>query len=173
MIDYRAHLTALAACEKTLGTLPLSDPGLAAKRDEQLDQLKGERASAVLGALADHLLAHAASDGSELSLLTRAADLWRQGLDLYAVVGASRADIESALLDPAAPGAADKFNDGVAQFRQQAPIVQQAGEAIEALRADVMRLAHIPEHPRQADRDIPSGDGATSSWRGAPMPWYA
>jgi len=156
MIDYRAHLTSLTACESTLGTLALGDPGLAASREEQLEHVNKERGSAMLGALADHLLAHAASDGAELSLLGRAADLWKQGLDLYAAIGASRADIEAALADPGKPGAADKFNDGVKRFRDQVPSVQLAATAIEKLRTDIMHHAHIGEHPRQADRDLPA-----------------
>jgi hypothetical protein len=53
---------------------------------------------ALLGALVDHLFAHAVSDGSELAVLSRAADLWSRGVALYNDLGSVRS-LESC--DPA------------------------------------------------------------------------
>ena len=68
----------------------------------------------------------------------------------------SRSNIEAALLNPAQPDSADRFNKAIEDLRLLGLSLSTSGklDQIEALRQDVMKLRHIPEHPRQADRPL-------------------
>jgi hypothetical protein len=155
MIDYRSHIVALAGFESDLKSNVFAEPTVAKERDQQLKNVTQERGMAVLGSLIDHLLRHAASDGQELALLERAATLWKEGVALYASLGNSRFNIESALLDFANPSSAGQFNDAIENIRLLGLNASSKLDGIEALRQDVMKLAHIPEHPRQVNLKLP------------------
>lgn len=154
MIDYRAHLAALTALEDSLASQALPEPGLAARRDEDLAAVTAHPGAAALGALVDHLVAHAASDGWEIDLLGRAATLWGQGVDLYHAIGTCRHDIETALAAPDDPQSPATFNATVERFRQLALTVGTLWADADALRGDVVGLRHVPEHPRQQDLSL-------------------
>jgi hypothetical protein len=119
--------------------------------------MTAEPGAALLGAFTHHLLWHATSDGSELDLMQRAADLWSRGSTLLSQMGALRQDLENALQNPADPGSVDKFNAAAfnAQVFSNAAVAMQTD--INALRAAVMKFPHLPPHPRQ--RDL-----ATNAW---------
>jgi hypothetical protein len=158
MIDYRSHLVALTRFESYLRVAEeISEPAVAADRDHQLRDVEQERGLAALGSLIDHLLRHAASDGQELALLERAASLWKEGVALYTSLGDSRSNIESALLDPANPNSVGRFNDAIENIRLLALGLNTSSKVdeLDALRQDVMKLSHIPEHPRQVDLQLP------------------
>jgi hypothetical protein len=154
MIDYRSHIVALNRLKFDLGKALFSNPAVAADRDKQLAEVSQEPGMAALGSLIDHLLRHAASDGQELALLERAAGLWKEGVDLYASLGNSRSNIESALLDPTNPDSAGHFNNAIENIRLLGLKASGKLDAIDALRQDVMKLSHIPEHPRQANLQL-------------------
>jgi hypothetical protein len=112
---------------------------------------------AVLGALLDHLLRHAAFDGHEWELLEQAATLWKESVALYTTLGESGADIEAALAAPADPVSAGRFNHATEAIRLAGlglHTSDKLGE-LETLRRDVMKLAHIPAPPRQENLGLP------------------
>jgi hypothetical protein len=157
MVDYRTHLVALAGFESRLAAATFAEPSVAVDRDQQLDDVRRGPGVAVLGALLDHLLRHAASDGHELKLLQRAATLWKEGVALYTTLGESRADIEAALTAPADPVSVGRFNHATEAIRLAGlglHTSDKLGE-LETLRRDVMKLAHIPAHPRQENLGLP------------------
>lgn len=161
MIDFRAHLIALAGCEAFLGVEQFVDPGMIFERDRQLGDVADHRGVAMVGALIDHVIAHAASDGSELALLERAAEFWAKGTDIYTAIGDCRADIEAALIDPADPQSVASFNAALERFRKLAVEVNAVVEGIQSIRDDVAKFAHLTEHPRQTDQPLdawPWGD---------------
>ena len=100
LIDYHAHTLALEEASKTLAAATFTDAALVSARNQTQMDLSVAGGHALLGALMDHLLTHAVSDGSELALLDRAADLWTRGVALYNDLGSVRDRIESALGAP-------------------------------------------------------------------------
>lgn len=158
MIDYRTHAVAMEGFQSTLAGEVFVDPGAAAARDDLLAAVSTDRGLATLGSLIDHLLRHAASDGAELALLERGAVLWQSGLTLFSTLSSSRAGVENALLNPADPASAGAFNSATTNLRLQGLEAAARLDEVEAFRQDVMKLAHIPEHPRQRDRKVSDWD---------------
>jgi hypothetical protein len=158
MIDYRSHVVALDGLTAALETRAFPEAAVIAARDQQIKDVKKEPGWATLGCLMDHLLRHAASDGLELTLLEKAASLWSDGLTIHATLGDSRSRMETALLNPADPGSAEHFNRGCEDLRLLGLKVAHKLDALEALRQQVMKLAHLPEHPRQLDRPLKKWD---------------
>lgn len=154
MIDYRTHLASLSLQLADLAARPIADPVSAAQRDHQVDAVRNAMGPAQLGALVDHLFQHAASDGSELALLERAATLWEEGLQLNAAIGQIRGEVETALADPADPGAAAAFCAATKTLRALAEELQHKHLEIAELTNDVRAMKHMPEHPRAADLEI-------------------
>lgn len=153
MIDYFGHLAVLdeLRAQLQLGSYSNADEQKAQART--LDALARDGDLACLGALTDHLLAHAASDGSELAMLQTAAGLWRDGLDVYRDVSAARAALESALTRPGAPDALAKFQQANALLTG---LEQRATEVINAAMALPSQMSpprYLPRHPRQADQE--------------------
>lgn len=154
MIDYRANIAALEDFRQILATESISEPQIAKIRDDQLEDVDVAPDLAVLGAMIDHLIWHAASDGAELSLVERAAELWKLGLVLYQKMGEFRTGLESALSDPQNPGAVQTFNDAMQKIKEFQ--LALAGKEVEVaiLRDDIYAAAHPNSHPRQQDEPL-------------------
>lgn len=149
MLDY--HQNCVALSEFTAALSGVADPALAAARDQAVAAVSAERGSALLGAFVHHLIGHAASDGAEIALLQRAADLWAKGLALCDQLTAVRTGLESALENPGDPGSPAKFNAAAMDVQSFGRSAVAMMADIDALRADVLKFPHLPRHPRQAD----------------------
>lgn len=79
MIDYFAHIASLQRAKEGLAAIAPTDTTVKAASDALAQDVASEMAAATLGALVDHVVSHAASDGSELQLLSDMAALWTQG----------------------------------------------------------------------------------------------
>lgn len=156
MIDYRVHLAALDAFREQLALTNFNDPAVAAARDAQVTDADQHPGAAALGAIIDQLIWHASSDGYELDLLERAADLWQQGLSVYEILGNFRSQLENALADPNDAGAVAGLNAATADVQDLTQKVLGQIDAIQALRQDVATMKHLPPHPRQ--EDLPLAD---------------
>ena len=154
MIDYRANVAALERFRDFLSKEPLADPAVATIRDEDVAALGKFGDMALLGSLIDHLLWHASSDGNELLLVERAANLWRTGLELYGMMTDFRTNLESALSDPAAPASAEQFNAAGQRFREFEITANGKQAELWALRDDIYGAAHPRAHPRQEDKPL-------------------
>jgi hypothetical protein len=155
MIDYFGHLAVLDALHAQLKAAIFSAAAEQKAQARALDALHQDNDLAMLGALTDHLLAHASSDDSELAMLQDAADLWRAGLAIYSDVSTARAGLESALTNPTASDAVDKFNQANALL---GGLEHRATELITAAMALPARMSpprYLARHPRQADRKTP------------------
>lgn len=155
MIDYFGHMAVVDELHGLLRITSYSNADEQKAQARTLAALAQDGDLACLGALTDHLLAHAASDGAELDMLQQAADLWRDGLDVYADVGKVRAALESALTDPAAPDALDKFNQAQALIGGLEQRATQVITAAMALPAQMSPPRYLARHPRQEDRKTP------------------
>ena len=122
MIDYRTHVAALEHFRQSLAQSTFPDSQTASVRDRHVKDMVRARDMAMLGSVIDHLIWHASSSGTELGLVERAADLWKQGLSLYNTLGEFRTDLENALFDPGNPWAVNKFN---ATAREDSPLVAE------------------------------------------------
>ncbi|TFW29237.1 hypothetical protein, partial [Duganella callida] len=100
MIDYFGHQAVLDELHALLHSTTYLHPDEQKAQARSLEALASDGDLARLGALTDHLLAHAVSDGAELAMLEQAAALWRDGLQVYDDVGTARAALESSLTDP-------------------------------------------------------------------------
>src|ERR1044071_1823828 len=158
MIDYYAHAAALDAVEAELASLSLAEPDISSDTDRMLAQAAADPDAALLGAFVDHLVMHASSDGSELTLLEEAAGVWRDGQAIYEAVTAARVDIEAALVDPSAPDAIARFNSGTARVAALKPQANDVVARSNALNAAIKPLPHLSAHPRQADQPVPDWD---------------
>jgi hypothetical protein len=150
MLDYRTHIIGLDRLREELASAPLP-PDLAAERDAILIDVAQAPEHAQLGALLDHIIAHAVSDGSEIALLERAAAVWKQSVQLYETLGTIRTGLETALGDPTAPGAADTFNAAAMDSQRFAARLCEIEGTINTLRNDIDPMKHLPPHPRQQD----------------------
>ncbi|WP_435283214.1 hypothetical protein [Streptomyces koelreuteriae] len=153
MIDARTHIAALSRQIDMLAATPVH-PHLGAVRNKVIADCVSNRAHARLGALLDHLLSHAASDGTEIDLLAEAAKMWTEGVDLYTEVGSIRSEIESALVDPSSPGAAVRFCDATLRFRHLMSNAKEQLLEIDRLGKKLRSMPHIPRHPRQQDEPL-------------------
>jgi hypothetical protein len=158
VIDYRAHALAFENVRQALASASFGDPNLDVARDETLADVAKAEDYALLGAFVDHLMAHAASDGKELALLGRAAELWEDGVALYGALGAVRAELEAALETPSDPAAAARFNNAAMEAQRFAQRLHGLQARIFLLRDDIDPLPHLPPHPRQEDRTADSWD---------------
>ena len=156
MIDYRANVAALESFRDFLAKEPLADPAVASIRDEHIAALGKAGDMALLGSLIDHLLWHASSDGSELLLVERAANLWRTGVELHGMMTEFRTNLEAALSDPAAPTSVAQFNAAGQEFSEFEIAADGKQAELWALRDDIYDTAHPRAHPRQEDK--PLGD---------------
>ncbi|AHG92363.1 hypothetical protein J421_4828 (plasmid) [Gemmatirosa kalamazoonensis] len=160
MIDYVSHTAVLARVRLALAAV--ADPAVDADRDELLADAAGYPEALVVGAVVDHLLMHAGTDGVELQLLGRAADLWTRGLQVYEAITAVRAGVESALADPTALTAVATFNAAMAQLGALRTALTAIGADVDSLRDDIIPLPYLSTpHPRQQDLAIaawPWGD---------------
>jgi hypothetical protein len=151
MIDYFAHVAALRHLEAWFAGTAIPDAAMAARRDELLAAAGAERGAALFGTLLDHILVHAASDGTELDLLERAGALWRRGLAVYDQVTAARGAVEAALVNPAAPDALDRINQARTSLAEATAGRFALLDEVRTLRDDVAEMRHLPSHPRQSD----------------------
>jgi len=151
VLDYHGDCVALSEFSSTLSGTSFSDPAVDGARDRALAAVAAEDGSALLGAFVHHLLSHAASDGVELTLLERAADLWTRGAALCDELGTIRADLEAALDDPGASGSADRFNAAAVTAQDLTHRANVMRTEIDAFRSDVLEFRHLPPHPRQQD----------------------
>jgi hypothetical protein len=158
LIDYRAHAIALEKVREALASTSFGDPELDAAQAQTLADLAGGEDFALLGAFLDHLMSHAASDGTELALLGRAAELWEDGVALYEVLGSVRAELESVLETPGDPEAAKRFNAAAMEAQRLAQRLHGLQARIFALRDEIEPLSHLPSHPRQEDEAADSWD---------------
>ena len=110
MIDFRANVAALESFRDSLAKELLADPAVASTRDEHVAALGKAGDMALLGSLIDHLIWHASSDGSELLLVERAANLWRTGVGLYGMMTEFRTNLETALSNPAASASVGRWS---------------------------------------------------------------
>jgi hypothetical protein len=158
VIDYHAHSLAFSEARKALAVASFTDPVLVSARNQTEADLSVAPNHALLGSLLDQMFAHAVSDGSELALLTRAADLWKTGLDLYNNLASVRNRLEGALANPADPASVSDFNSAAAdvQFFAQNAYALQA--QVTSLRDDIVPLAYLTAHPRQLDQPPPAWD---------------
>ncbi|MFC7738155.1 hypothetical protein ACFQX4_20505 [Roseomonas sp. GCM10028921] len=151
MIDYHANCAVLADFTATLAAETFTDPAMTQARDDALTALAAAPGGALLGAFVHHLFVHASSDGAELALLQRASDLWAKGTALYSALGRVRADIEGALVNSTAPGAAATFNNASVEAQHLANSAIALQGEVNALREDAIKYPHLPRHPRQRD----------------------
>ncbi|WP_433303963.1 hypothetical protein ACQP2F_13515 [Actinoplanes sp. CA-030573] len=154
MIDYHGDHIGLDVFLTTLAATAFPDAATAGARDRAVAAASGEDGASLLGAFVHQLLAHAAADGAELDLLHRAADLWQRGTGLCDRLGGLRADLESALEQPADPGSAAKFNAAAVGIQEFGNTLNAMRLEIDALRTDVGKFPHLPPHPRQRDERV-------------------
>ncbi|MEX3640205.1 hypothetical protein [Paraburkholderia sp. BR14427] len=158
MIDYFGHLAVLDELHALLKQTSYSNPAEQKEQARTLHVLQLDGDLAALGAVTDHLLTHAASNNTELDMLQTAADLWREGLQVYADVGTARAALESSLTDPGAPDAVAKFNQANALLAGLEHRVTQVITAAQALPAQMSPPRYLTRHPRQDDKKIADWD---------------
>lgn len=155
MIDYHAHVAAVAATINALG--------LAAGEDEAPETAQRLREAAEqnlplawLGSCIDALAAFASSDGHELDLLTRAGNLWQRAVTLFEEFRTARIEFELALLRDDIENPLEVLNMGIDRLKavRNAALGMQA--ELDAMRAEIGQLRHVPGHLRQQDK--PSAD---------------
>lgn len=151
MIDYHGSTVALDAFVNILSATAFPEPEITDAQLQALDAASSQSGSALLGALMYHLLAHAASDGTEIALLERAADLWERGVALCGRLDTIRAQLEEALEHPSDPGAAQRFNQATVDAQEFGNTLIAMNAEIDSLRSDLLTFAHQPPHPRQSD----------------------
>lgn len=158
MLDYHADCVALGEFVSALTAASFPDPRAATAQQQALDAAAAEPNAALLGAFVQHLLIHASSDGAELDLLGRAADTWGRARTFCDRLGAIRADLEGAMEDPAAAGAADRFNNAAVGGQELANDVVALRLEVDGLRTEALTFPHLPPHPRQRDRGTQEWD---------------
>lgn len=154
MIDYQANAVVLEQLRQFLTSTSLNDPTLSAKQAQTLTDISKADDYALLGSFVHHLIAHAASDGAEISLLERATDLWQRGLDLFNNLGEIRKNLETAMEKPQDPNSAMVFNKAGMSVQQSARTLSNMQSEIVQLKNDIGKFSHIPPHPRQKDKPI-------------------
>jgi hypothetical protein len=152
MIDYHTHVAVLHDLQKTIASGVGSDPVVAARIAELAAATATDPDAAVLGALVDHVMAHAASDGTEIQIIESAAALWTRGLLLYTQFSDCRQGIESVLQNPADPSAVQTFQTAVDALDGLRTSLKQLVSESQLLHATLKPLPHLKEHPRQLDK---------------------
>ncbi|MFE9987767.1 hypothetical protein ACFYRK_12960 [Streptomyces sp. NPDC005381] len=151
MIDYYAHV----AVQDQLRVQAAAAGGMSQTEQARLQELFGsassEESAALIGLFVDQVLAQAASDGTEASLLGSAGALWKRGSALYDGVGEVRKAVEEAVSAPDAPGAVDAFNGAMSRMVGLLRDAKKLESEILQLRGDLRPLKHLPPHPRQSD----------------------
>lgn len=160
MIEYYAHELALGKLRQELAAAPLTDAALVSARNQTMTDLSLAGDHALLGTLMDHIFAHAVSDGTELRLLGRAADVYARGVTLYDQLTGVRSDIEDALGAPSDPASAARFNNAAVNLQVFAQTAFAIKDDVVKLRDDVAGLPYISPHPRQLDQPSNSWDWA-------------
>ncbi|MCU1474147.1 hypothetical protein [Amnibacterium sp.] len=160
MLDYHFDYVALQHYVSQLSASNFPDPTLTSARNDALASTTDEPSAVLTGAMLHHLLEHASSDGSEVDLLTRAAALWEKGKALCDQLGSIRADLESALENPADAGAPDVFDNASLRAQQLSNDAAGLRTEVEAVRSGALSFRHLPPHPRQSDLPTKSWDWA-------------
>src|SRR4051794_14677785 len=120
MIDYHGECVALHEFIDVLGAAAFPEPRVSEAQSAAVTAVADSPDAALLGAFLPQLLTHASADGYELELLGRAADLWDRGRGLCDRLGTVRRDLEGAMEDPSAMGAADRFNNATVSAQELA-----------------------------------------------------
>jgi hypothetical protein len=160
LIDYHAQLLALDQIRKSLTALPSTDPAFVSARNQVQADLATTADYAILGTLLTHLMTHAASDGSELMLLTRAHGVWNRGIVLFNSLTSVRARLETSLANPSAGTSVPDFNSATSDAQLFARDAYSLLADVTALRKDVSALPFLPSHPRQSDKPSSAWDWA-------------
>jgi hypothetical protein len=158
VIDYQHNCVALSNFTAALSAAAFADASTTRAQQRALADVNAEGGRALLGAFVHHLLGHAASDGAEIALMQRAADLWARGATLCTQLGAIRADLEKALESPGDPGSVDRFNGAAVSVQDFANTSTAMLAEIDSLRSDVLKFPHLLPHPRQRDRKTDTWD---------------
>ena len=162
MLDYHAHVAVVRELRATIGSAFAGDPTLAAAVEDLCIAVDDDPDAALLGACIDHVVAQAASDGTEVALLESAADLWSRGRALYDELAFIRQELEGALGAPTAPGAVSLLQSGIGRLDGLRTGALQIAHEAKMLKQAVAPLPHLDPHPRQSD--APSTDW---NWRDA------
>jgi hypothetical protein len=117
MIDYLAHVSALRVCLEAIKNSPPPDPADPGAVTAALNAAAHEPGAAMLGALADHLLQYAQpATSKEITILTEAAALFKQGVDILNEINTTVANLQTGLSTPTASGALATYNAGLANL---------------------------------------------------------
>lgn len=151
MLEYHSNCVALNEFVSALTAASFPDQGAATERQRSLDAVGAEPGAALLGAFVQHLFVHASSDGAELDLLGRTAEVWDRARTICGRLGTIRGDLEGAMEAPSAPGAVDRFNNAALSGQELANQVVSLRLEIDGLRTEALTFPHLPPHPRQRD----------------------
>jgi hypothetical protein len=154
MLDYRLQIAAMEDLREKLGARTFSNATVGVRRDEFLKDVADAPQFAVLGSFIDHLFLHASSDGTENTLLNRAADLWKQAVALYSELGSFREILETALTDTTQVDMPQSLD---ASSKKMKRIMKEATESLaelSRLRKDIATFKHIPPHSRQSGEPV-------------------
>lgn len=156
MLDYNGLSAAVASTTKAFQEA-LNDPLLASAGEELAQAAEDEPDIARLGAMLGPLLAQAGSEPLELSLLRRAAELWRGGVKLAQELQTARTEFELSLARDDLPNAVEVLQMGLDRLAGLHAPVKAIVSEVKTLQAEVDTMAHLPAHPRQTD-------APSSSW---------
>ncbi|MET7390389.1 hypothetical protein ACFYPT_10530 [Streptomyces sp. NPDC005529] len=151
MIDYYAHVAVQDQLRVQVGAAGGVSASEQARLQELVDSASSEEGAALTGLFVDQVLAQAASDGVEASLLESAGALWKRGGALYDGVGEVRKAVEEAVSAPDTPGAVDAFNGAMSRMVDLLRDAKRLDSEIQQLRRELRPLKHLPPHPRQSD----------------------
>ncbi len=150
MIDYHSHLAVLQEFLKLTGASPEEKAVLQAAKDDP--------DAAIIGACIDHLVVHAESDGFEIDILEKAAGIWSRAVAIYGQLGEAQSGIEQALASPPPANATELVGQALQKLVAARDSALASQAEIDALKASIEPLSHIPPHPRQDDVKEPSWD---------------
>jgi hypothetical protein len=154
MIDYYGHKAVLDDFIAALRVAGYNDPQHLRARDNTIAAVDAQPDAALLGSLIDHVMVHAASDGSELGLLQQAADLWYAGRKIYNDVTDARTALEAAIVNPNAPQSPGEYLSALGLLGGLQQRVVEVVVAAQALTGEISPPRYLQGHPRQADLPI-------------------